>query len=362
MGSSRSGIAAEAGAPAAGSGGTPRAWQVRRLGRPSEALAWVPVTRRAPGADEVRVAVEAAGCNFADLLVCAGRYQERPPLPFVPGFEGAGTVVEAGPGAGVAEGERVVVVAELPNGAFQEELTVPAAQVLPVPDDVPAETAAVLHIAYATAHAALHRRARLAPGETVLATGASGGVGSAVVQLARAAGHRVVGVVRGEAKAAAALRFGATDVIDLDTLDDGDGALAARVAALTDGRGADVVVDVAGGRTFDQLRRAVAFEGRLVVVGFAAGDIPTVPANHVLLRNYAVVGLYLARYRTADPGYLRDVHRELVALLRSGAITPGIHATMPMERLPEALALLAAREAVGRVVVRAGAGAPDRRA
>lgn len=327
---------------------------MRQLGAPADALRWEDVAVRPPGDGEVRVAVEAAGCNFADLLVCAGKYQQRPPLPFVPGFEGAGTVVEAGPGAGVAEGERVIVVAELPEGTFQEELTVPASYVLPVPGDVEPETAAVLHIAYATAHAALHRRARLAPGETVLATGAAGGVGSAVVQLARAAGHRVVGVVRGARKAVAARQFGASDVIDLDALDGGEGALAARVRALTDGRGADVVVDVAGGGAFEELRRAVAFEGRLVVVGFAAGAIPSVPANHLLLRNYSVVGLYLGRYRTEDPSYLRDVHDELVALVRRGAIAPAIHAALPMDRAPDALRLLSAREVVGRVVLRTG--------
>ncbi|HVT67605.1 MAG TPA: alcohol dehydrogenase catalytic domain-containing protein, partial [Trebonia sp.] len=174
---------------------TPRSWRVHRLGSPEEALRLDPVPSRPPGPGEARVEVGAVGLNFPDLLLCAGRYQERPPLPFSPGYEAAGTVAEAGPGTGLAAGQPVLVVPELPDGALQESITVPAAQLYPVPDSMPVTVAAVLHIAYATAHVALHHRAGLEPGETLLVTGAAGGVGSAAIQLGRAAGAVVIAAV-----------------------------------------------------------------------------------------------------------------------------------------------------------------------
>ena len=161
-----------------------RRWRVRALGSPEQALRLESAPVRAPAAGEVVVRVAAVGLNFPDLLLCAGRYQERPPLPFSPGYEAAGTIAAAGPGTGAAIGASVLVVPELPDGALQEYLTVPAAQVYPVPASMPAADAAVLHIAYQTAHVALHHRAGLRAGETVLVTGAAGGVGSAAVQLA----------------------------------------------------------------------------------------------------------------------------------------------------------------------------------
>ncbi|MST33334.1 alcohol dehydrogenase catalytic domain-containing protein, partial [Acidimicrobiaceae bacterium USS-CC1] len=176
-----------------------RSWRVHRLGTPAEALRLDRVEARPPGPGEARVAVGAIGLNFPDLLVCAGRYQERPDPPFSPGFEAAGTVVEVGPGAPVAVGQQVTVVPELPDGAFQETLTAPGDQLYPVPASMPVTVAAVLHVAYQTAHVALHHRGRLRTGDTLVVTGAAGGVGMAAVQLGRAAGARVVAVVTGAA-------------------------------------------------------------------------------------------------------------------------------------------------------------------
>jgi NADPH2:quinone reductase len=311
------------------------AWRVHSYGEPEDALALDAVSPREPGQGEATVAVEAVGLNFPDLLLCAGRYQERPPLPFSPGYEAAGRVVAAGPGSARRVGERVIVVPELPNGALQSRITVSDAELYPVPDSVDAVTAAVLHIAYQTAHVALHRRAGLQPGETVLIHGGAGGVGSAAIQLARAAGGRVVATATGAEKAQACRELGAEDVID---------------PAGDYGR-PDVILDVVGGDVFERSRRAVAFGGRIVVAGFAGGTIPQIPANHVLLRNYSVVGVHLAAYRREEPALLRAVHAELLALLAEGRIAPRIHAVLPFARAPEALRLLAQRRVIGRVAV-----------
>lgn len=292
--------------------------------------------------------VDAVGLNFPDLLLCAGRYQERPPLPFTPGFEAAGVVAEAGARAAVTPGQHVLVVPELPNGALQESITVPDSQLYPVPSSMPAATAAALHIGYQTAYAALHRRARLRAGETLLVTGAAGGVGAAAVELGRLRGGYVIAIVTGAAKAAAGRRMGADLVIDLAA----DPDPAGRVRAATGGRGADVIIDVVGGDVFDLVRRCVAFEGRIVVVGFAGGAIGAVPLNHVSLDNFSVLGLHLTRYRREDPALLRAVHEKLVTLWAQGAINPAIFRELPFDQAPAGLSLLSGREAIGRVILR----------
>ena len=299
-------------------GAAPRSWRVRQLGTPREALRLEAAAARPPGPGEARVEVGAVGLNFPDLLLCAGRYQERPPLPFSPGFEAAGVVAEAGDGTALRPGQQVVVVPELPNGALQQSITVPDAQLYPVPEAMPVSAAAALHIAYQTAYVALHHRAGLRAGDTVLVTGAAGGVGSAAVQLGRAAGCAVIGAVTGPGKAAACRRMGAGLVIDL--ADEPDPV--ARVRAETGGRGADVIIDVVGGETFGWARRCVAFEGRIVLVGFTGGVLGQVPANHVLLRNYSVLGLHLAAYRRENPALLRTVHDTLVGMCAEGADQP----------------------------------------
>ncbi|HEX6445853.1 MAG TPA: NADPH:quinone oxidoreductase family protein [Streptosporangiales bacterium] len=326
-----------------------RAWRVHRLGTPREALQLDTVPSRPPGPGEARVRVAAVGLNFPDLLLCAGRYQERPPLPFSPGYEASGTVVDTGPGSVLRAGQRVVVVPELPNGAMCEYLTVPDEQLYPLPGDADLTAAAVLHIASVTAHLALHHRAGLRPGETVVVTGATGGVGSAVIALTRLAGARVVGVVTGAHKAAACLELGADAVVDLAA----DPDVVAQVRAATDGHGADVVVDAVGGTAFDALRRTAAFEGRIVTVGFTAGTIPSVPLNHVLLKNYAVLGLHVAAYRRANPELLRAVHGEVVHLWAAGSLRPRVHRAFAFDEAVAGLELLAGRSVVGRVVLRA---------
>ncbi len=324
-----------------------RAWRVHTYGPPLEALRLDAVEVSPPGPEQVQVSVQAVGLNHPDLLLCAGRYQERPSPPFSPGFEAAGVVMRTGRGSTHRAGEHVIVVPELPGGAMQQSLTVPDTQVYPVPSDVSPTVAAVLHIAYATAHAALHRRAAVEQGETVLVSGAAGGVGTAAVQLAHAAGARVIALATGASKSDACRASGADAVIDLAQTGD----LTDRVRDVTDGRGAEVVIDVVGGSLFHELRRVVAFEGRLVTVGFTSGDVPSEPVNHALLRNYSLVGLHLARYRLAAPAVLRDIHDTVIDLHRAGHIRPVVHRVLPFGDAPAALDLLARREVVGRVVL-----------
>jgi NADPH:quinone reductase len=324
-----------------------RAWRVHRLGAPEDALRLDVVDVPEPGPGEATVAIEAVGVNFPDLLLCAGRYQERPELPFVPGFEAAAVVRATGPGCTVRPGDRVILVPELPGGAYRELATVPEAQLFGAPAGIDPVIASTLHVGHVTAHTALHHRAGLRAGEWVLVTGAAGGVGSAAIGLARAAGARVVAAATGAAKAAACRDLGADVVVDLARTED----LAGAVRAATGGRGADVVVDTVGGALFERVRRCVAFEGRIVIVGFAAGTVPDIPANHVLLRNYAVVGLHLAAYRRADPGTLRAVHAEVADLCARGVAIPRLSRVLPFDRAPEALGLLARREVVGRVAL-----------
>ena len=324
-----------------------RVWQVHALGRPHQALRLTAVEAARPGPGCARVAVDAVGVNHPDILLCAGRYQQRPDLPFSPGFEASGVVVETGTDSTHRVGDHVIVVPELPNGAMQEMLTVPDWQLFPVPEDVPAQVAAVLHIAYATAHAALHRRAALRHGDTLVVSGAAGGVGTAAVQVGHAAGARVIALVSGAAKAAACRKAGADVAVDLDETSD----VVADLRQLTDGRGAEVVVDVVGGTLFQQLRRAVAFEGRLVTLGYTSGKLPELPVNHALLRNYSLVGLHLALYRQQAPDVLRRIHDEVTSMYGERLIDPPIHRAMPFEQAPEALDLLAARATIGRVVL-----------
>ncbi|MGH3233157.1 MAG: NADPH:quinone oxidoreductase family protein [Streptosporangiaceae bacterium] len=328
--------------------GSARSWRVHRLGTPQQALRLEASPTRRPGPGEARVSVAAVGLNYPDLLLCAGRYQERPSLPFSPGFEAAGLVAEAGEGAAVMPGQHVLVVPELPNGALQESITVPDRELYPVPSSMPVATAASLHIAYQTAYAALHHRARLRAGEILVVTGAAGGVGMAALQLGRVCGGYVIAMATGAAKAAACQRMGAHHVIDLTTEPDPAG----RVRAATGGRGADVIIDVVGGDVFDRVSHCVAFEGRIVIAGFAGGTISTVPLNHVLQNNFSLIGLHLARYRRENPALLRTAHEKLITLCAEGAINPEIFRELPFDQAPAGLSLLADREAIGRVILR----------
>ncbi|OLF11562.1 alcohol dehydrogenase [Actinophytocola xinjiangensis] len=314
-----------------------RAWRVHELGDPDHVLVLEDdVPDPVPGPGEVLVDVEAAALNFSDVLLCRGRYQERPPLPFVPGFEVAGRVA--------GTGERVVGLCRLPAGGLAQRTVL--ADPLPVPDTMSATDAAAMSVTYLTAHLALHRRARLAPGETVLVHAGAGGVGSATIQLAKAAGARVVATAGGADKVALCRELGA----DL-ALDHREGDFVDPVREFTGGRGADVIVDPVGGDTFDRSRRAVAFEGRILVVGFGGGRVAELPTNHALVKTYAVLGLNLGGYRTHAPDALAHAHAAVLDEYARGTVSPLVSEVLTLEQVPDGLARLHGRGTVGKLVV-----------
>jgi NADPH:quinone reductase len=315
-----------------------RAMQVVELGRPME-MAASPVPEPGPG--EVLIRVHACGINFADTLLAAGRYQEKPALPFAPGLEVCGTVARAGAGVELATGLRVACYAG--GGGLAEYLVAPAARCVPVPEAMPDEQAAGFPIAYGTSHVALAWLARLEPGETLLVTGASGGVGLTAVEIGGLLGARVIAVVRGAEKLAIARGAGAAHLIDADA------DLRAEVKALG---GADVVYDTVGGAGFDAALRATRPGGRLLPIGFASGDVPQIPANILLVKDLTVYGFTLGRYASTRPGVVRASFETLLAWYRLGRLRPHVSHVLPLEAANEALDLLRSRRATGKVVVR----------
>jgi len=327
-----------------------RAWHVTAHGEPSDVLELVEIEDPSPGPGEILVRVAAVAANFPDVLLARGQYQVKPELPFVPGVEFAGTVAALGPGvSGVTVGQRVVGGR---IGVLSELAVIAARDVHPTPESLTDVAASGLMIAYQTAYFALHRRARLQAGEWLLVHAAAGGVGAATVQLGVAAGARVIAVVGSAAKAAVAREAGATEVL-IRGVDD----LPARVKDITGGHGADVVFDPVGGAAFDASTRCIAFEGRIVVIGFASGEVPTLKTNIALVKNFAVLGLYWGLYSDRRPDLVAAAHAELTRLAAAGAIRPVVDEVVPFERAPEAIQKLAGGSTVGRVVIQVGAGA-----
>jgi NADPH:quinone reductase len=323
-----------------------KAWQVSRPGEPEDVLELVETPVPVPGAGQLLVRVLAAVANFPDVLLCRGTYQVRPELPFCPGVELCAEVVEAGPGVtGFSPGDRVIGGAALPHGAFAEYALMEAAAAAPAPEGLDDAEAAPFHVTYQTGWFGLHRRARLAAGETLLVHAAAGGVGSGAIQLGKAAGARVIGVVGGPEKAAVARELGADVVVDRYDED-----FVAVVKDVTGGRGADVVYDPVGGDAFRRSTKCIAFEGRIVVVGFASGDIPAAALNHALVKNYSILGLHWALYQRLDPDAVRDCDAELSRLVAAGFVRPLISERLPLAGVPDGLRRLAAGATTGRIV------------
>lgn len=324
-----------------------RAWRVHDYGDPSGALQLDDVPDPTPAPGQVSVRVAAAAVNFPDVLLCRGGYQERPDLPFTPGVEVCGVVDAVGESvAQVAVGDRVIALPPPPYGGMAERLVVDQSVVMSIPEGMPDHEAAAFNLTYHTAHVSLHRRARLQEGEVVLVHGGAGGVGSAAIDLAVCAGATVIATAGGAEKTAVCRELGAHHVIDYT-----DGGFIDAVKQITDGRGADVILDPVGGSVFDDSRRCVAFEGRIVVIGFASGEIPQAPANHVLVKNYAVVGMHHGLYRRKDPALVNEVHEELCRLAEAGAIKPLVRMRFPFEQAADAVQALADRKAIGKVVI-----------
>lgn len=314
-----------------------QAWQVHQNGEPSAVMRLEDVDRPVPGEGQLLLKVRAANINFPDALLCRGQYQVTPPLPFTPGVEICGET---------EDGRRVIANPALPYGGFAEYALADAAAVLPAPDALDDAEAAALHIGYQTGWFGLHRRAHLQAGETLLVHAAAGGVGSAAVQLGKAAGAKVIGVVGGAAKAEVARELGCDVVIDRRT----DNVIGA-VKEATGGRGADVVYDPVGGDAYTQSTKCVAFEGRIIVVGFASGVIPTPALNHALVKNYAVLGLHWGLYNAKDPQAILRCHEELTQLAAKGAIKPLISERVPLSDAAAAVQRVADGVTTGRVAV-----------
>ena len=324
-----------------------RAWQVERMGEPRDVLTLTEVPDPEPGPGQVLVRVLGAAANFPDVLMCRGGYQVRPPLPYTPGIELCGEVVAAGPGVvGVAAGDRVIGGPAMPYGAFAELALMNADAALPAPAGLDDAEAAAFFITYQTGWFGLHRRAQLAAGETLLVQAAAGGVGSGAVQLGKAAGARVIGVVGGERKAEVARSLGADVVIDRRSQD-----FVSVVKDVTGGRGADVVYDSVGGEAYTRSTKCVAFEGRILVVGFASGEIPSAALNHALIKNYSIVGLHWGLYQTKEPQAIRDAHAQLTKLVADGAIRPLVGERLGLAEVASGLQRLADGDTVGRIVV-----------
>jgi NADPH2:quinone reductase len=287
--------------------------------------------------------------NLPDDRLCRGIYALRPDLPFTPGLEAAGVVDAVGEGVETAIGTRVVAVATLPHGSLAELAIAPEAGLYPVPANMTFAEAAAFLIAFQTGHVALHRRGALRAGETLLVHAGAGGVGSAAIQLGVVAGANVIATAGGPDKVARCRAHGAHHAIDYRAED-----FVARVLEITGGHGADVVYDPVGGEVLHGSRRCIANEGRLLIVGFAAGEPESIRTNQVLMRNYSVVGVYMGAYSKTDSGraFVHGVHRELLELFTAGRVKPVIDHDVAFADAPAAIDDIACRRTTGKVVVR----------
>ena len=312
---------------------------------PPETLAVETVDRPAPGPGEVRIAVAAVGVNFPDLLLIEGKYQIKPPFPFSPGLECAGVVAECGPGVdGPAPGTRVM--AFLSHGGMAEQVVVPATCVFPIPDAMPFDIAAAFPVVYGTSYHALASRGALAQGETLLVLGASGGVGLSAVEIGKRLGATVIAAAGSDEKLALAARRGADHLVNYRSED-----LRERVKALTEGRGADVIYDPVGGDLFDASMRCIAWNGRLLVVGFASGRIAEARTNIILLKEISVVGVAWGAFAHRDSAANRANFAELLRWYEAGALQPLVSRRLPLADAPAALEAFQSRSVVGKQVL-----------
>jgi NADPH2:quinone reductase len=320
-----------------------RAWVVGEFGPHRDVLHLDEAVDPSCPEDGVVVRVTGMGLGFPDVLKIAGKYQVRPPLPFVPGHEAVGVVESAGPKSRRRPGQRVIVFAHL--GAFAERLAAPDARAVVCPDPMSDDHAAGFVVNYQCAYFALVHRGRLEEGDWLLVHGGSGGIGSAAIQIGKALGARVIATASGPDKVAVCRRAGADHVL-------GDRDFATPVAEITGGRGVDVICDPVGGDAFDESTRCVAWDARLVVVGFASGRIPSVALNRVLLKNVTVTGLHWGTYFDHRPELLDPAYERLCRWYVERRIEPLIGRTFSFEELPAALTAIETRQSLGKVIVR----------
>ncbi|HTS55149.1 MAG TPA: NADPH:quinone oxidoreductase family protein [Burkholderiales bacterium] len=312
---------------------------------PPEKLVVEQVPSPKPGKGQVVVSVKAAGVNFPDTLIIQGKYQFKPEPPFSPGGEVAGVIKEVGEGVSrVRPGDRVIAAST--NGGFAEEMVADADRLIAMPDGMEFVPASAFVLTFGTSYHALKDRARLKPGETLLVLGASGGVGLAAIQLGKAMGAKVIAAASSDAKLRVCRDNGADELINYAADD-----LRARVKAITAGRGVDVVYDPVGGAYSEPALRDMAWNGRFLVVGFAAGDIPRVPLNLPLLKGCSIVGVFWGAFTRTEADNNRRNNEELMRLYLSGKIKPHIHATYPLERAADALNEVLHKRVIGKVVL-----------
>ena len=314
---------------------------------PPDSLRFEEIESPRAGPGEVVVSTRAASVNFPDVLIIQNKYQFKPPLPFSPGSELAGVVKEVGDGvAGWRPGDKVIAFTTY--GAFAQEVKTEASRLLALPEGMSFETGAAFLLTYGTSDHALRDRAALRPGETLLVLGAAGGVGLAAIEIGKALGARVIACASSQEKLAVCRSHGADETIDYAAED-----LRERIKALTGGRGVDVVYDAVGGPYSEPAFRSLAWRGRLLVVGFAAGDIPKLPLNLALLKGASVVGVFWGDFVRREPKVFAESVGQLGEWYRAGKLKPHVSQTFPLDQAAEALKLMAARQVKGKVVLTA---------
>ncbi len=321
---------------------------VHELGGP-ESLRFEDVDPGEPSDGLVRIKVQSASINFPDALMVAGLYQSQPELPFVPGFEVSGLVSSAPPESGFEPGDRVMALLDnggLTRGGYAEIADALPSSVIKMPQNMPFDEAAGFTLIYQTGWFGLHRRARLQPGETLLVHAGAGGVGSAAIQLGKAAGATVIATAGSDQKVELCKKLGADLALNYKTQD-----FVEEVKRATAGRGADVVYDPVGGDVYDRSTKCIAFEGRIVLVGFTSGRIPQAATNHVLIKNYSVVGLHWGLYKKRAPDLIPPAQKSLFDLYQQGKIKPHISTRLPLKQAPRAMAMVAEGKTTGKVVL-----------
>jgi NADPH2:quinone reductase len=325
-----------------------KAWVVRELGGP-ESLRLEEVAPSEPADGMVRIKVHAAAINFPDVLMVAGLYQVKPDLPFVPGVEVSGEVLSAPPSSGFKTGDRVMALLDsvgLTRGGFAEVTDAAPAAMASMPDKMTFDDAAGFMLIFQTGWFGLHRRANLKAGETLLVHAGAGGVGTAAIQLGKVAGATVIATAGSDEKVELCRKLGADHALNYKTQD-----FVEEVKRITAGRGADVVFDPVGGDVYDRSTKCIAFEGRIVLVGFTSGRIPQAAANHVLIKNYSVVGLHWGLYARRAPELIPAAARALLDLYEAGRIKPHISTRLPLSQAPRALALVGEGKSTGKVIL-----------
>lgn len=296
----------------------------------------------------VRIAVHAAGINFADLLLIAGQYQEKPAFPFTPGMEVAGTVAEVGGGvSGLRTGDRVMALCG--TGGYAEEIVMDAGRVYKIPDKMDFVSAAGFPVTYGTSYGAFDWRAHLKAGEWVLVHGAAGGAGLTAVEIGKVIGAKVIASAGSPEKLEVARQYGAEHLIDYSRED-----IRERVKTITGGRGADVVYDPVGGEAFEASLRSIAWGGRILIIGFASGRIPQIPANIALVKNIDIIGFYWGSYQARKPELLRDSYATLLRWFEEGKLKPHVSAQVKLDDAAKALEMLRQRKSTGKVVLTMG--------